>query len=288
MIGPGEELLLVDEALWLLRSETGLPAYDFPIDRFFPCRRPWQRPYEIEVVGKVGAFENYAARYDDLRRCGMRLVHTPEEHLRCSDLTRWYPLIEHMTPRSLWFDEAPEAVEVGRELGWPVFVKGARQTSRHRRSLSIIDGPDAFSAAMAAYRDDPILRWQRVVCREFIPLRAVEDPAPDRIPSSFEFRTFWWRRGLVGFGPYWWQGLRYSADEAEREAGLSVAREAASRLDVAFVVVDIALALDGRWIVIECNDGQESGHAGISPLGIWQKIIQVEKDKSAGLGANPS
>ncbi len=207
---------MVDEALWLLRSETGLPAYDFPIDRFFPCRRPWQRPPHIEVLGRVGAFQDYASRYDELLGCGMRLVHTPEEHLRCSDLTLWYPLIEDLTPRSVWFDEAPEAVEVGRMLGWPVFVKGARQTSRHRRSLSIIDGPAAFSAVMAAYRDGPIPRWQRVVCREFVPLRPVEDPAPDRIPSSFEFRTFWWRGKLVGFGPYWWEGRRYLAGEEER------------------------------------------------------------------------
>lgn len=173
-------------------------------------------------------------------------------------------------------------------LGWPVFVKGARRTSRHRRSLSIIDGPAAFSAAMAAYRDDPILRWQRLVCREFVPLRPVEDPNPDRIPSSFEYRTFWWRGELAGFGPYWWEGLRYLANEGEREAGLSVAREAGSRLDVAFLVVDIAESLDGRWIVIECNDGQESGYAGVSPLWLWQEVLSIEKRVRMGLGGRPS
>lgn len=150
MIEPNEELLLVDEALWLLRSDTGLPIYDFPLDRFLPCRRPWQRPPEVEAVARVGAFEDYTARHRELLGCGIRLVHTPEEHLRCSDLTHWYPLIEDLTPRSFWFDEAPDAGEVGDTLGWPVFVKGARQTSRHRRSLSIIDGPGSFSAAMAA------------------------------------------------------------------------------------------------------------------------------------------
>jgi hypothetical protein len=284
MIGPTEELLLIDEALWLLMSETGLPAYDFPIDRFFPCRQPWQRPTEVGVVGRNGAFEDYPARYNALLGCGMRLVHTPEEHLRCSDLTRWYPLIEDLTPRSVWFDEAPEASEVGRTLGWPIFVKGVRQTSRHRRSLSIIESPTGFSAAMAAYRADPILRWHRIVCREFVPLRPVEDPIPDRMPSSFEFRTFWWQGELAGFGPYWSEGRKYLAGQEEREAGLSVARQAAARLNVAFLVVDIAQSLDGRWIVIECNDGQESGYAGVSPLGLWQTIISVEKRKRTGLG----
>ena len=245
MIESGEELLLVDEVLWLLKSDTGLQAYDFLIDRFFPCRRPQQRPPEVQVVGRVGAFEDYGSRYDELRREGLHLIHTPEEHLRCSELPHWYPLLVDLTPRTVWYDDIPEAVEVEGRLGWPVFVKGARQTSRHRRSLSIIDGPAAFEAAMAAYRSDPILRRQRVACRESVPLRPVEDPIPDRIPSSFEFRTFWWRGGLAGFGPYWWEGLRYRASGPEREAGLAVAREAAARLDVAFLVVDIAQALDG-------------------------------------------
>jgi hypothetical protein len=284
MTRPGEELLLVDEALWLLRSETGLPAYDFPIDRFFPCRRPWERASEVEVIARVGAFNDYAEIYEELLKGGIRLVHMPEDHLRCSDLTQWYPLIEDLTPRSVWYDEAPEAGEVERALGWPVFVKGARQTSRHRRSLSIIENPDGFSAAMAAYRADPILKWQRIVCREFVPLRAVEDLNIDRIPSSFEFRTFWWRGELAGFGPYWSEGRRYLAMEEEREAGLSVAREAATRLDIAFLVVDIAQSVEGRWIVIECNDGQESGYAGASPLGLWQAIINIEKRRKRGLG----
>lgn len=84
------------------------------------------------------------------------------------------------------------------------------------------------------------------------------------------------------------EGLRYRASGLEREAGLVVAREAAARLDVAFLVVDIAQALDGRWIVIECNDGQESGHAGVSPLALWQEVVRIEKMGVAGLRDRPS
>ncbi len=31
----------------------------------------------------------------------------------------------------------------------------------------------------------------------------------------------------------------------------------------------------GDWIVIECNDAMESGHAGASPLGMWQSILDA-------------
>lgn len=283
MIGSGEELLLVDETFWLLKSETGQPAYDFPIEMFLPCRRPWQRPPEIRAIGRIGAFVDYAARYERLLRCGIRLVHDPEEHLRCSELPRWYRLLADLTPRSLWFDEVPNAREVGQMLGWPIFVKGARQTSRHRRSLSIINGPEAFETAMRSYRNDPILRWQRIVCREYVPLRPVEDrwEIPDRIPNSFEFRTFWWRGRLAGFGPYWQSGRSYRPTEAERAEAIAVAREAALRIGTAFPVIDIAQAADGRWLVVECNDGQESGYAGVHPLALWQSLLAFEADPQA-------
>src|SRR5439155_7829470 len=92
-----------------------------------------------------------------------------------SNLTGWYPLLADLTPRIVWFDVPPSAGEVCEVLGWPVFAKGTRQTSRHRRSLSILDGPEAFDEAMRTYRRDPVLRWQGVVCREYVPLRLVED-----------------------------------------------------------------------------------------------------------------
>jgi hypothetical protein len=117
------------------------------------------------------------------------------------------------------------------------------------------------------------------VCREYVPLRHVEDPYPDRIPSSFEFRTFWWKRHLVGYGRYWWEGKPYDWSEKEKVGGLVVAKEAATRISVPFLVIDIAQTVEGRWIVIECNDGQESGYAGASPIGIWQNILTIEKSQ---------
>lgn len=53
--------------------------------------------------------------------------------------------------------------------------------------------------------------------------------------------------------------------------------EAARRVAVPFLVVDLAQTIDGRWMVIECNDGQESGYAGVSPIGLWQRIVDYER-----------
>ncbi|WP_342375929.1 ATP-grasp domain-containing protein [Myxococcus stipitatus] len=280
MLRAGEDLLQVEERLWVLNAPTGKGIYDFGFDRFFACRRPYQLPASLEVVARVGVWSDYEVRYRELAAEGVTLVHSPEQHLLATELPHWYPRLTDLTPRSVWFDERPDAKTVEAELGWPVFVKGERQTSRHRKSLSIIEGPEQFEAAMAAYATDPILHWQRVVCRELRPLRRVEEGAPDRIPSSFEFRTFWWRGALVGWGPYWWQGTPYTMTEAEQQEALGLGREVARRVDVPFLVVDVAQEVSGRWIVIECNDGQESGYAGVSPFALWRNILDLELKRS--------
>jgi len=277
MLRAGEDLFQVEELLWVLNAPTGKGIYDFGFDRFFACRRPYQLPDSLEVVARVGVWNDYAERYRELAAEGVKLVHSPEQHLLATELPHWYPRLTDLTPRSVWYDTRPDAKTVEDTLGWPVFVKGERQTSRHRKSLSIIEGPEQFERAMATYATDPILHWQRVVCRELRPLRRVEEGAPDRIPSSFEFRTFWWRGELVGWGPYWWQGTPYTMNEAEQREALGLGREVPRRMDVPFLVVDLAQEVSGRWIVIECNDGQESGYAGVSPFALWRNILELQR-----------
>ena len=157
-------------------------------------------------------------------------------------------------------------------------MKGDRQTSRHDASLAIARSPDALTALLARYRADSILHWQPVVLREHLSLRRVRDAAPGGLPAAFEFRTFWWRNRLLAAGPYWSTDPGFHWTDREREQGLAVAREAAQALDVPFLVVDIAQDVDRRWWVIECNDGQESGLAGCSPLQLWQSLVEVRRD----------
>ena len=275
------DLFVIDGVLPVLAEATGISVYDFNFRSFLPCKHPFGVDTVEGVVARVGAFDDYEARYEALRAEGITLLHSPAEHVRASTLPGWYPLLKGLTPKSVWFDDAPSAAEVEGALGWPVFIKGARQTNRHRRSTSIARSAAEFEAVMRAWADDPVLNWQQVVCREYVELRPVEDPDPDRIPSSFEFRFFCWRGEPVGAGRYWWQGVDYAVTERERLDAQRIAREAALRVSVPFVVVDVAQAIDGRWLVIECNDGQESGYAGASPFGLWQRIVDAEREHLA-------
>ena len=275
--GQKYDLFSVEDVLWLLTTSVKVAIYDFPFEHFFSCKHPWQRPAQITAVARIGAHTNYAQLYSALQTEGISLVHTPEEQQRCTELPFWYPLLNDLTPKSIWFSEKPTVQQIIQEFQFPIFLKGARQTSKHKKSLSIIENPEMLSTALAEYERDPVLRWQPIVCREYVKLRPVPDEHSDKIPASFEFRTFWWKGQLVGAGRYWFEAPAYSWTETEEREALKVAQQAANLVSVPFLVVDIAQRMDGKWIVIEVNDGQESGYAGVSPFQLWRNILHIEQ-----------
>jgi len=262
------DFIALEDQLGLICESTENPAYDFDFRRFFACS---SRTAGLPGVARVGAIENYADFYRECLEREVRLVNSPKQQLLTSRLPEWYPLLEGKTPRSRWYGSFPSGEEVEAEFAWPVFLKGARQTSRHG-SLSIVDGPKAFSDALAAYQADPILHWQELVVREFVPLRPVGQAIAGKLPPSFEFRTFWWFGTLVGAGAYW-GGWDYRWSDTEKAAALRLGAWAARQVGCPFMVIDLALTANGDWIVIECNDVMESGYASVSPLGLWQSIL---------------
>jgi hypothetical protein len=171
----------------------------------------------------------------------------------------------------------PDAAQIEATVGWPVFLKGVRQTSRHDASLAIARSATDLERIASAWSDNSILASQRVAARAFIPLRPVERSGHgNRLQRSFEFRTFWWRGQLVGAGPYWTDCPRYEWNARERLEALSLAGEAARRIDVGFLCVDVAQTEEGQWIVIEVNDGQRSGYAGVPPISLWRRVIELQ------------
>lgn len=270
------DLFQIERSVWIAEAKIRSPNYDFAFEQLMACTRSRFGVDEIMAVGRFGAVEDYDRLYDGLLELGVRLVHSPEQHALCSELPRWYPLLEGLTPESWWFDVAPDADTAGDLAGWPLFLKGSRQTSRHQAKLSIIKGPEEYREAVAAFAQDRILHWQQVVIRRFERLQPIQADMGQHIPASFEFRSFWWKGQLVGAGPYFAAFAKYQWSDSERDAAMELAADAARRANLPFVVVDMAQRADGRWIVIEINDAQESGYAGVPRLAMWQSIVEME------------
>ena len=261
-----KKLLIVSEAV-------GVSSYDFNFELNFACDHPYQLDSEEQCVLRVGPIDDYDSVFAEKLDMGLRPVNTPEQHRLASELEKWYPVIPGLTPRTIVFDALPDAAEIEASFEWPIFLKGSRQTSKHNPDLAVIQSKAHYEVAAKRYREDAILHWQKPVVREFIPLVPISGQVPGKVQPSAEYRSFWWNGVCVGWGRYWYQVAPY--EFADAEVGLALAQDAAVRLKVPFLVVDFAKASDGRWIIIECNDAQESGYAGINPMMLWRRVLEL-------------
>jgi hypothetical protein len=271
-----DDFLIIHDTIPIISKTIGVRVYDFNFRHYFPTQSLLSPPTKM-VVARIGAFPDYSVAYDSLLSAGIKLVHTLEQYQRCSLLPHWYPLILDLTPKSKVYESFPTVKEIENEFSWPVFVKGERQTSRHKKSLSIIENAAAFEDLRIHWKQNTMLHWQKMVCREYIPLQLVEPSSGDRLPSSYEFRLFYWGQQLVSIGRYWYDASPYELSRQEKAQVEALGNEVAKRLSVCFLAVDIAKTVAGKWIVIEVNDGQESGYAANNPRLMWEQIIAIEK-----------
>jgi hypothetical protein len=266
-------IVRLEDRLIVVSTPIGVPVYDFDFDRHFTCDHPYSFREGEPCVLRLGAVDDYTAVYAEKCDWGLMPVNTPQDHVRASELEHWYPLIADLTPRTEVFEHLPPADLVEARFGWPVFLKGSRQTAKHSAALSVIESVAQYEVAAKHYRVDKVLHWQKPVLREFVPLLPVPGGVPGKVRPSLEYRSFWWHGTCVGWGRYWYEVPTYHADDAAR--GLALAGEVARRLNIPFLVVDFAKTAAGGWIVIECNDAQESGYAGIAPQALWRRVLDT-------------
>lgn len=185
------DLSLIENELAILSRPTGVSAYDFDFGLHFECRHPYRLDREYDGILRIGAPADYAACYREAIELGIRPINDPDQHRIASQIEYWYPSIAEMTPKTRVFDALPEADRVEAEFGWPVFLKGSRQTSKHNPDLAIIENREHYARAVAAYGRDPILHWQKPVLREFVALA----PIGGSIPAKSGLR---WNSGPSG------------------------------------------------------------------------------------------
>jgi hypothetical protein len=115
----------------------------------------------------------------------------------------------------------------------------------------------------------------RVLVRRLVPLRHVEGALGD-FPISREYRVFLYREPVLAFGFYWEEyhdAWRFSA--SDEHALLEVARDAARRLRVPFLIVDVAQQESGDWVAIEVGDAQFAGLSQVPPLQLWSGLLRA-------------
>ncbi len=243
---------------------------------FFKCtnRRPEITRDDL-VIGRYSLWPFYADQAKDIDYVGARLINNYNQHLYIADLGNYVMDLAELTPRT-W-----RSLEDLPEKG-PFVVKGETNSrkSHWKRDMFAETKTDAIMIANRL-ADDSLLGQQKLYIRQYIPLVKYMDGV-NGMPVTKEFR-FFVAYGHLLCGGYYWQnyvddiGGVPSADEVPREFLQDVIERVGDQSN--FYTIDVGQTINGDWIVIELNEGQQAGLSCNDPFKLYENLSRVLKNR---------
>lgn len=208
--------------------------------------------------------ERYGRLAGWLEARGVRLINTVEQYRHCHHLPESYPLIESMTPRSVWLapgeqDPAQVSAALARFGDGPVLVKDYVKSRKHEWAEACFI-PRASDTAAAWKVVSRFLELQGedlaggLVFREFVRFAPLAVHSRSGMPLTREYRLFFLDAECLALAPYWEEG-EYTEAPPPLEPFAACAQAIRSR----FFTMDVAQLEDGRWLVVELGDAQVAG-----------------------------
>ncbi|WP_257457987.1 ATP-grasp domain-containing protein [Archangium lipolyticum] len=220
--------------------------------------------------------EEYEALDEALGELGHELMTTPAEYAAAHYLPNWYPRLKGYTARSVWTEgtDPSEAWHAAQTLGAPPWlVKDHVKSAKERWAEACFVPAGAtradFERICAALLEERGDRFERgFVVRRFLPFK-VRGRTPSG-PAHLEFRLFFGRGRLLAAESY---------DDFDVEVpDFSAFERLARKIDARFFTLDVAMLEDGRWVVVEVNDGGVSGlPASIDPRELFAALLDVDR-----------
>jgi hypothetical protein len=229
-------------------------------------------------VGFIPSLERYEAIYKEALKKNILLLNSPLEHQKAQEFDLSYPLLEDLTPESYIVKKLSECSQAIDKLGFPLFVRGSAKSKKSLGWKSCVANTKAeLEEIVTNYFSTEYFTRDRVILRKFVSLR-YHRTSEKGFPLGREFRVFIYHEKILGYG-YYWDGedpLMALTSEEEKNI-LLLAKEAAKRLKIPFIAVDVGQLIDGIWTIIEVNDGQFAGTGQMDLLPFWDKLIKVAK-----------
>jgi hypothetical protein len=222
--------------------------------KYFPTVEQRTACRDQLVIARYSALPYYRELEIDLQNLGCRLINSYAEHSWIANFDYYQDLAE-FTPES-WDDYTFQYCD----YPGPFVIKG-RTNSRKFEWNRLMFAPTRKDAIRisAELAGDGLIGPQGVIYRKYIPLRTFE-VGLNGLPFTNEFRFFFFREQCLSYGYYWSSADDVSLGQLDPlafELAHKVAKIAAEH--VPFFVLDLAETEEGNWILIEVNDGQQSG-----------------------------
>ena len=245
-----EEIEAAKEWFFVAENRAAIPEHSLVIPRYTAL------PYYMELEADMADM-----------RC--RLINTYQEHNYVAHMRNWYYDLADITPRT-WFalDQMP--------IEGPFVMKGATNSKKFQWDTHMF-AKDRYEAVEVACRlgEDSVIGTQPIVGREYVELTHLADGVRG-LKVCEEYRFFVLNGVIVDAGFYWSShqddlDREYSPwDEVPEEFTYEVIKRVSPHIP--FFVFDVARKADGDWMVVELNDGQQSGLSAINPNKFYENL----------------
>lgn len=222
--------------------------------------------------------ERYATLNAALVARGLSPLTSPAAYEAAHHLPRWYPLVEALTPRSVWLAGRPERADVvvaARAFGdAPLIVKDFVKSEKHLWAEACFVPRASDEAGLWRVVSRFLQERGRdleggLVLRELVPLRRLGAHPRSGMPIAAEVRAFVLDHRPVVVLPYW-EGTQVPLPD------LAAFDAALTRVPSRFFTADLALREDGTWTVLELGDGQVSGlPEDADPLPLYRALAAL-------------
>lgn len=218
-------------------------------------------PNDSLVIGRYSCLPYYDELQRDIEHLNSQLINSLYEHKYIADFTYYYDIEEMTFPTYFNFVDIPYSK---REQAF--VVKGKTNSIKNKWNEKMF-APNFKKVVEIGTElmSDSLIGSQGIVIREYIPLETFEIGIND-MPITNEWRIFFYKGEVVDFGYYWGstldnQSLALNAYDDFVKNGLEFAKIAANNIKefTNFFVIDVAKTQKGNWLIVELNDGQQSG-----------------------------
>lgn len=237
-------------------------------------------PPHSQVIGRYSCLPHYHELIDDLDYLQARLVNDLWMHEYVANSDYVYDITAFTFPTWFRLEEVPTHYR-----NQPLVVKGRTNSRKWQWNTHMYAKDFATAVALSAeLANDPLLGPQGLLYRQYIPLERLETGIND-LPMTNEWRIFYWKGRYLAHGFYW--GILDDHDAIPclepdfLTHGLPMAQQVATIIadNASFFAIDVAKTEDGRWLVVEVNDGQQSGLNGtIDPHFFYQNLAKMVND----------
>ncbi len=250
----------------LMRQRLAEPNEPVISSKYFPILGLRTECKDNLVVGRYSCLPHYFELTCDLENLGSELINSYQQHRWIANF-EWYKDLRLYTPET-WFDYD----FCGCEWPGPFVVKGATNSKKllWRNRMFARDKQEAVIIA-TKLQQDFVIGEQDIIYRRYVPLETFEIGLND-LPFANEWRAFCYRDKLLSIGYYWSMAEKVDYEVPEEAVKLVYELMNIACNYATFYVLDVAKTVDGEWILIEVNDGQQSGLSENSPEELYRNL----------------